>query len=151
MGIMANKKSWVWVLGCIPLLVIILLVFKIFMSLYANKQLSSYIDNQDASVTTQQSAADTKNILYVSAESMFSEVLKVPSKEGLVFMQVYADAIEDDKVTVEEYKTLQKVYGIFAEARPKNALVENDSDDTQFNKLDGESVLLEDLGVDGEH
>lgn len=157
MGIIAGEKSrtwtwtWVCILGCVPLLVIILLGFKIFMGIHANKQLQPYVGNQGSPTAAQQPVGDTQNLLYMSAESMFSEVLKVPSKEGLVFMQVYADAIEDDKVTAEEYKALQKIYSIFAESRPQNAVTESESSDAQFNELDGQSAVIEDLEVGGEH
>lgn len=58
-----------------------------------------------------------KGLLDTTTDSMFKDVLKTPTPEGLVFMDLYAVAIEDDTITLPEYKALSLKYKEFIATR----------------------------------
>ena len=61
------------------------------------------------------------SLIETTTDNMFREVLKTPSVEGLEFMQFYAVSIEDDTITLPEFKTLNIKYKHFIASRNNTA------------------------------
>lgn len=121
--IKVNKLDYIFkkfnkiILGIFAL-VIILAIATFFSRLYQlDKENKAFLADQAEQATLLEANNKEKGLLDTTTESMFKEVLKTSTPEGLAFMEVYAVAIEDDTITLPEYKALSLKYKEFIATR----------------------------------
>lgn len=118
--IKVNKLDYIFkkfnkiILGIFAL-VIILAIATFFNRLYQlDKENKAFLAEQAALLEANNKE---KGLLDTTTDSMFKDVLKTSTPEGLAFMEVYAVAIEDDSITLPEYKALSLKYKEFIATR----------------------------------
>lgn len=99
-------------------LVIILSIATFFSRLYQlDKENKVFVAEQAEQAALLEANNKEKGLLDTTTDSMFRDVLKTSTSEGLAFMEVYAVAIEDDTISLPEYKALSLKYKEFIATR----------------------------------
>lgn len=121
--IKVNKLDYIFkkfnkiILGIFAL-VIILAIATFSSRLYQlDKENKAFLADQAEQAALIEANNKEKGLLDTTTDSMFKDVLKTPTPEGLVFMDLYAVAIEDDTITLPEYKALSLKYKEFIATR----------------------------------